>query len=136
MIRRNGWHLTGDIGVLDEDGRLYIVDRKKDMIITGGFNVYSSEVEQVVQAIDGVAEAAVIGTPSERWGEEVTAIVRLHRDSAVTAEHIIEQTKAAIGSVMAPKSVKIVDELPHTAVGKIDKKALRAPFWDSSGRRV
>ncbi|MGI9645954.1 MAG: class I adenylate-forming enzyme family protein [Ilumatobacteraceae bacterium] len=135
-VRRNGWHLTGDIGVLDEDGRLYVVDRKKDMIITGGFNVYSSEVEQALQAIDGVAEAAVIGVPSERWGEEVTAIVRLDTDAALSADDIIERAKASVGSVMAPKTVEIVHELPHTAVGKIDKKVLRAPYWAGTTRSI
>ena len=135
-VRRNGWHLTGDIGILDEHGRLYVVDRKKDMIITGGFNVYSSEVEHAIQAIDGVAEAAVIGVPSERWGEEVTAIVRLEPGAKLDTDDIIESAKESVGSVMAPKTVEIVDELPHTAVGKIDKKVLRAPFWEETTRSI
>ncbi|MEM7285849.1 MAG: AMP-binding protein [Actinomycetota bacterium] len=135
-IRRNGWHLTGDIGVIDEDGRLYVVDRKKDMIISGGFNIYSTEVEQVVQAIDGVIEAAVIGVPSERWGEEVKAIVRLEPGAARSAADIVAHCKAELGSVMAPKSVDIVDTLPHTSVGKIDKKAIRAPYWNDVARQI
>ena len=135
-IRRNGWHLTGDIGVIDDDGRLYVVDRKKDMIITGGFNVYSTEVEQALHRIDGIAEAAVIGVPSDRWGEEVKAVVRLDPGSGLTEDEIIADCKRALGSVMAPKSVDVVDQLPHTAVGKIDKKALRAPHWADAGRRI
>ncbi len=135
-IRRNGWHLTGDIGVLDENGRLYIVDRKKDMIISGGYNVYSGEVEQALQEIDGVAEAAVIGVPSDRWGEEVKAVIRLETGSNLTEADMIADTKQALGSVMAPKSVDFVDELPHTSIGKIDKKALRSRYWEAAGRLI
>ncbi len=135
-IRRNGWHLTGDIGVIDETGLLFIIDRKKDMIISGGFNVYSTEVEQALHAIDGVAEAVVIGIPSEQWGEEVKAVVRLDAGAELGETEIINRCKAALGSVMAPKSVDFVDELPHTAVGKIDKKAIREPFWAESGRTI
>ena len=135
-VRRNGWHLTGDIGVVDDDGRLYVVDRKKDMIITGGFNVYSSEVEQALQEVDGIAEAAVIGVPSDRWGEEVRAVVRLYPGADLTEADIIVQARQALGSVMAPKSVDLVDELPHTPIGKIDKKALRSRYWDDAGRCI
>ena len=135
-IRRNGWHLTGDIGVMDDDGRIYVIDRKKDMIITGGYNVYSSEVEQALQNVDGIAEAAVIGVPSDRWGEEVKAVVCLHPGAGLAEADIIAQTKQAVGSVMAPKSVDIVGELPRTPIGKIDKKALRAPYWDNADRTI
>ncbi len=135
-IRRNGWHLTGDIGVVDESGRIYVIDRKKDMIITGGFNVYSGEVEQALLTIDGIAEAAVIGVPSDRWGEEVKAIVRLHPGADLTEADIIARSKQAIGSVMAPKTVDLVDALPRTPIGKIDKKALRSHHWDDTGRSI
>ncbi|MXW75129.1 MAG: long-chain fatty acid--CoA ligase [Acidimicrobiaceae bacterium] len=135
-IRQNGWHLTGDIGVLDDTGRLYIVDRKKDMIISGGFNVHSTDVEAALHAIDGVAEAAVIGVPSERWGESVKAIVRRADSVMLTEDDIIDRCKDAIGSVMAPKSVDFVSELPKTAVGKIDKKRLRAPYWAATSRDI
>ncbi len=131
-VRRNGWHLTGDIGVMDDNGRIYIIDRKKDMIITGGFNVYSGDVEQALQEIDGIAEAAVIGVPSDRWGEEVKAVVRLQPGADLAESDIISRAKQAVGSVMAPKSVDFVDELPHTSIGKINKKALRARYWDDT----
>ncbi len=135
-IRRNGWHLTGDIGVMDDDDRIFIVDRKKDMIISGGFNIYSTEVEQALHAIDGIAEAAVIGIPSDQWGEEVKAVVRLSRGADLTEADIINRCKRTLGSVMAPKSVDLVLQLPRTAVGKIDKKALRDPHWADTGRRI
>lgn len=131
-VRVNGWHLTGDIGFVDEHGYVHIVDRKKDMIITGGFNVYSAEVEQALLAIDGIRQAAVIGVPSDKWGEEVKAVVQLVPGAGLTAEEIITQTKAMLGSVMAPKSVEIVEDLPATAVGKIDKKALRQRYDQSA----
>ncbi|MGI9612614.1 MAG: class I adenylate-forming enzyme family protein [Acidimicrobiales bacterium] len=124
-IRLNGWHLTGDIGVYDEDGLLYIVDRKKDMIITGGFNVYSSEVEHALREIPGIADAAVIGVADDQWGEAIRAFVTVTAGSAPIEEEIIAATKEALGSVKTPKSVVFIDEMPHTTVGKIDKKALR-----------
>ena len=135
-VRRNGWHLTGDIGAIDDDGLIYVIDRKKDMIITGGFNVYSGEVEQALLDIDGIAEAAVFGVPSDRWGEEVKAMVRLHPGADLAEADVIAQAKQAIGSVMAPKSVDLVHELPHTPIGKIDKKALRAQHWDDADRTI
>ncbi len=135
-IRAKGWHLTGDIGYLDEDGFLYIVDRKKDMIITGGFNVYSSEVEQTVGAIKGISGAVVIGVPSEKWGESVKAVVSLVSGADVTEQQIIEICKEKLGGVKAPKSVDFVDDFPKTPVGKIDKKAIRAQYWKETGRAV
>ena len=135
-IRKNGWHLTGDIGYLDEEGYLYIVDRKKDMIITGGFNVYSAEVELVLMSMPDVKVAVVIGIPSEKWGEEVRALIVREAQSDTTAEEIIVRAKERLGGVKAPKSVELVDELPRTAIGKIDKKALREPYWLDHERRV
>ncbi len=127
-VRKNGWHLTGDIGYLDEDGFLYIVDRKKDMIISGGFNVYSTEVEQALMSLETVKCAVVIGVPSERWGEEVKAVVQVADGSSVSADTLISATKQLIGSVKAPKSIDFVSEFPRTAVGKVDKKAIRARY--------
>lgn len=124
-IRKNGWHLTGDIGYIDDEGFLYIVDRKKDLIITGGFNVYPAEVEQMLMSVDGVKLAAVIGTPDEKWGEAVTAFLEVDAINGLTDESVIEQAKAKLGSVKAPKIVKFVEELPRTPLGKLDKKALR-----------
>lgn len=135
-IRRNGWHLTGDIGVLDEDGYLTIVDRKKDMIITGGFNVYSTEVEQALLAVPEIALAAVIGIPSERWGEAVHAVVVAADGAEPREAEVIAAARERLGGVKAPKSVEFVADLPGTPVGKIDKKSLRAPYWAGRGRRV
>jgi len=135
-IRRNGWHLTGDIGYLDEEGYLFIVDRKKDMIISGGFNVYSTEVEQALMAIPGVSVASVIGVPSEKWGESVKALVQLERGSDLDAQRIMTIAKERIGSVKAPKSVEFVDDFPRTPVGKIDKKVIRAAYWEGQARKI
>lgn len=123
-IRVNGWHLTGDIGYIDEEGFLYIVDRKKDMIITGGFNVYSAEVEATLMRIQGIKLAAVVGTPDPKWGELVTAYVEVG-DGAPDEQSIIDQCKEMIGGVKAPKVVHFVESIPKTPVGKIDKKKLR-----------
>jgi acyl-CoA synthetase (AMP-forming)/AMP-acid ligase II len=135
-VRVNGWHLTGDIGYLDEPGYLYIVDRKKDMIISGGFNVYSTEVERALLQIEGVQLAAVIGVPDNRWGEAVAAFVQLAPDSTLTADAIIAFAKSTLGSVKAPKHVTCVDDLPRTPVGKVDKKRLREAAWASEDRRI
>ena len=135
-IRKNGWHLTGDIGFLDENGYLTIVDRKKDMIITGGFNVYSTEVEQALLAMPEIALAAVIGVPSEHWGEEVKALVVAAPGAEISEAEVIAAAKERLGGVKAPKSVEFARDLPRTPVGKIDKKSLREPFWAGRARRV
>ena len=124
-IRKNGWHLTGDIGYLSEEGYLYLVDRKKDMIVTGGFNVYSAEVEAALMRHPDVDLAAVVGVPDEKWGELVCAYVALKQGSDVAEQDIVDQMKVDIGSVKAPKKIFIVESFPQTAVGKIDKKVLR-----------
>lgn len=135
-IRVNGWHLTGDIGYLDEDCYLYIVDRKKDMIITGGFNVYSTEVEHALMEIPGVQLAVVFGVPDDRWGEAVAAHVQLAEGVALTENDIIETVKSAVGSVKAPKRVTFVEDFPRTPIGKIDKKQLRDSAWKDTGRNI
>jgi acyl-CoA synthetase (AMP-forming)/AMP-acid ligase II len=135
-VRGGGWHHTGDVGYVDEDGYVYIVDRKKDMIITGGFNVYPAEVEAAIMAMDGVQECAVIGVPDDVWGEAVTAVVVLANGNSLNGDTIIEASKRALGSVKAPKHVYLADSLPRTPVGKIDKRAIRAEFWEGLGRAV
>jgi acyl-CoA synthetase (AMP-forming)/AMP-acid ligase II len=135
-IRLNGWHLTGDIGYLDEDGFLYIVDRKKDMIITGGFNVYSAEVERALMSLPGIKVAVVIGIPSDKWGEKVHALAQLEEGSKLTAEDILDFARQRLGGVKAPKSVEFVDDLPRTPIGKIDKKVLRAAYWEGEMRKL
>jgi acyl-CoA synthetase (AMP-forming)/AMP-acid ligase II len=122
----HGWHHTGDIGYLDEDNYLFIVDRAKDMIITGGFNVYSAEVEQALMAHPDVHEAAVIGLPDDKWGERVTAIVQLLPGHTVDPADLTAFVKARIGSVKAPKQIEIWPDLPRSKVGKIVKPEIRA----------
>ena len=125
---RYGWHHTGDIGYLDEDNFLFIVDRAKDMIITGGFNVYSAEVEQVLLAHPAVQDCAVIGLPDEKWGERVTAVVQLRAGQAVTEDEIRAFVKDRLGSVKAPKQVEVWPDLPRSKVGKVLKVEVKAQF--------
>ncbi len=134
--RRYGWHHTGDIGYWDEDGYVYIVDRAKDMIITGGFNVFSAEVENAINGHAAVENCAVVGTPDEKWGEMVTAIVVLRPNQSVTVEELIAFTKERIGSVKAPKNIEFWDDMPRSAVGKILKNEIRKTFWEGSERAV
>ena len=122
---RFGWHHTGDIGYLDDDGYLFIVDRLKDMIITGGFNVYSAEVEQALMQHPAVRDCAVIGLPDEKWGEQVTAVVEPKPGEQVEPDELIAFVKARIGSVKAPKRVELWTELPRSRVGKILKTEVR-----------
>ncbi|MBM9458918.1 AMP-binding protein [Nocardioides sp. zg-536] len=133
---RDGWMHTGDVAREDEHGFWYIVDRTKDMIVTGGFNVFPREVEDVIAEHPAVAQVGVIGTPHEKFGEAVTAVVVLREGRELTDE-VVEEIKAAVkerkGSVHTPKDVIAADTLPLTALGKPDKKALRAQFW--SGER-
>ncbi|MBL8649322.1 MAG: AMP-binding protein [Sphingopyxis sp.] len=121
-----GWHRTGDIGYLDPDNFLFIVDRAKDMIITGGFNVYSAEVEAALLAHPAVQDGAVFGLPDDKWGERVCAVVQLRAGQAAEPEDIIASVKAAIGSVKAPKELEIWPDLPRSKVGKVLKKDIRA----------
>ena len=123
---RYGWHHTGDIGYLDEDNYLFIVDRAKDMIITGGFNVYSAEVEQVLLAHPAVQDCAVIGLPDDKWGERVTAVLQLRRGQAVTADDVRAYVKERLGSVKAPKQVEIWPDLPRSKVGKVLKPEIKS----------
>ena len=122
----DGWLHTGDIGYLDPDGYLYIVDRKKDLIIRGGFNVYPRDVEDVLVRHPAVQMAAVVGRPSERHGEEVVAFVSLAPDAQITGEDLIAWAREHIGGYKYPREVHVVDAIPLTAVGKIDRKAMRA----------
>jgi acyl-CoA synthetase (AMP-forming)/AMP-acid ligase II len=122
----HGWHHTGDIGFLDGDGLLHIVDRAKDMIITGGFNVYSAEVEQALMAHDAVRDCAVVGLPDEKWGERVTAVVLLDEGVSTTPDELIAFVKARIGSVKAPKQIEVWTDLPRSTVGKVLKTDVRS----------
>jgi acyl-CoA synthetase (AMP-forming)/AMP-acid ligase II len=123
---KHGWHHTGDIGYLDDDNYLFIVDRAKDMIITGGFNVYSAEIEQVLLAHPAVQDCAVIGLPDEKWGERVTAVVQLRSGRAVTQDEVRAFVKERLGSVKAPKQVEVWADLPRSKVGKVLKPDIKA----------
>ena len=131
-----GWHHTGDIGVIDEDGFVYIVDRKKDMIISGGFNVFPSEIEQVLWSHPAVQDCAVIGVPDEKWGEAVKAVVELKPGAKATEAELIELAKQKLGGVKAPKSVDFMATLPRSPVGKVLKKDLRATYWAGRERKI
>ena len=130
---RYGWHHTGDIGYLDEENFLYIVDRAKDMIITGGFNVYSAEVEQVLLAHPAVQDCAVIGLPDDKWGERVTAVVQLRAGQAVTSKEVYNFVKERLGSVKSPKQVEVWPDLPRSKVGKILKTEVKAQLQGEAG---
>jgi acyl-CoA synthetase (AMP-forming)/AMP-acid ligase II len=123
---RDGWYRTGDIGVLDDEGYLFLVDRKKDMIISGGENIYSREVEEALASHTDVLDAAVIGVPHPKWVEAVKAIVVIRDGASVSEEGLIAHCKTRIASYKCPKSVAFVASLPRLATGKIDKPALRA----------
>ena len=124
------------MGYRDGENFYYIVDRKKDMIISGGFNVFSAEVEKAVMVHAAVQDCAVIGVPHENWGEEIRAVVELRKGHAPTEDEIIAMCKAAIGSIKAPKSVDIVEELPRSANGKVLKREVRKQYWAGTDRQV
>jgi long-chain acyl-CoA synthetase len=124
---------TGDLGRFDEDGFLYLLDRKKDIIISGGFNVYASDLESVFASHAGVAEVAVIGIPSERWGETPLALVVARPGSNVTAEELRDYGNARLGKMQRVSRVELREELPKNSIGKILKRELRAPYWSASG---
>lgn len=132
----DGWFRTGDVGVVDPDGYVTIVDRKKDMIITGGANVASVEVESALYAHPGVQLAAVIGVPDERWGEAVTAFIVRAEGEAVDEEELRRIAAGNLADYKRPKHYQFVDALPMTALGKISKKELRAPYWEGRTRLV
>jgi fatty-acyl-CoA synthase len=121
-----GWLHTGDLGYQDESNFVYLVDRKKDMIITGGFNVYPAEVEAALAAHPAVASAVVIGLPDAKWGEAVTAYVILRAGFAVAERELIGFVRAAKGPINTPKVIHFVESVPLTALGKPDKKRMRA----------
>jgi len=130
----DGWLHTGDMGRVDEEGYVYIVDRKKDMIISGGMNVFPTEVEEVIRKHPQVNEVSVIGVPDDHWGEVVTACVV--RKGDVSEDDIKNYCKDKLSKYAQPKKVIFKEQLPHTLIGKIDKKALREPYWLGKTRRV
>jgi len=139
---KDGWLYTGDMGRMDEDGFIYCMDRKKDMIISGGENIYTKEVEDALYSHPAVLECAVIGIPDDRWGEAVHAVIVLNKEKGykkgvnITAEELIAHVKDEIAKYKAPKSIKFKRVLPKSAQQKILKKDLRAKFWEGKTRSV
>jgi fatty-acyl-CoA synthase/long-chain acyl-CoA synthetase len=131
----DGWVRTGDIGRRDEDGYVYLLDRASDLIISGGMNVYSTEVEEALDEHDSVREVAVIGVPDDDWGEAVTAIVVPRGDSA-TEDDLLSFVDEELADYKKPKSVEFRESIPKTPYGKMDKKALREPYWEDEERDV
>ncbi|HTH63932.1 MAG TPA: AMP-binding protein, partial [Gemmatimonadales bacterium] len=128
---RDGWYASGDVGYLDEKGFLFLVDRAKDMIISGGENIYSVEVENAIASHPEVLQVAVIGIPSEQWGEAVHAICVVQEGSTLTAEDVIAHARTTIGGYKVPRSVDFRTEpLPLSGAMKVLKKDLRAPYWE------
>lgn len=135
-IRRFGWHHTGDVGFKDKDGYVYIADRKSDMIISGGFNLYPNEIEQVIWSHPAVQDCAVVGVPDEKWGEAVKAIVELKPGARASEEELLAFCRKSLGGLKCPKSFEIWSELPRSSVGKVLKKDIRARFWVGRSRNI
>jgi long-chain acyl-CoA synthetase len=135
-IDADGWFRSGDAGYLDADGYLYIHDRVKDMIVSGGENVYPAEVENVLMSHDGIADVAVIGVPDEKWGETPKAVVVKAAGADPTPEEIIAFARERLARFKCPTSVDFVDVLPRNPSGKVLKKDLREPYWAGRDRRV
>jgi acyl-CoA synthetase (AMP-forming)/AMP-acid ligase II len=131
-----GWHHTGDLAWQDEEGFIYICDRKKEMIISGGYNVYPLEVEQVVLSFAAVEDCAVVGVPDAKWGEAIKAVIQLKAGQSVDAATVIALCREKLGPVKAPKSIEFVDELPRSPAGKVMRKAVRSRYWDGQERKV
>ncbi len=134
--RQHGWHHTGDIGYKDADGFVYIVDRKMDMIISGGLNVYPIEIERLIWSHPAVQDCAVIGVPDEKWGEAVKAIVELKSGESVAEAEIIALCKEGLSAYKTPKTVEFWDELPRSGVGKVLKRKVREQFWIGHDRKI
>jgi acyl-CoA synthetase (AMP-forming)/AMP-acid ligase II len=134
--RRDGWLRTGDAGYMDEDGFVFVVDRIKDMIITGGENVYSTEVENALANHPGVAGCAVVGIPSDEWGESIHAFIVRKAGHQVSAEDLVAHCDGQIANYKCPRSIDFLDALPMSGAGKVLKAKLRAPFWEGRSRRI
>jgi acyl-CoA synthetase (AMP-forming)/AMP-acid ligase II len=133
---RGGWMHTGDMGYMDEDGYIFVVDRLKDMIVTGGENVYSAEVENAIAQLPQVFMSAVIGVPDDKWGERVHAVIQLRDGAELGEAEVIAHCKGLIAGYKCPRSVSFVDAMPMSAAGKLQKFELRAPFWEGRARQV
>jgi len=131
-----GWLLTGDVGVRDADGFLTLIDRAKDMLISGGENIYPKQIEDVIYQLDAVAECAVFGIPDDTWGEVPAAFVLLRPGATLEPEAVIEHCRRSLAEFKRPRLVRLVTEFPKTPIGKIQKNLLREPFWAGRSRRI
>jgi len=136
QLLKNGWMHTGDIGRLDEEGYLYIVDRKKDLIVSGGEKIASKEIEAVAYTHPAVLEAAVVGVPSDQWGEEPKLIVSLKPDMKLTPDELLAYCTERLSGFKRPKTVEIWPELPKNPAGKILKREIREKYWAGRTKRV
>ena len=136
QVLRHGWLYTGDMGYLDQDSFLFVADRKKDMIISGGENIYSREVEEALMLHPSVEEVAVIGVPDQEWGESVKACVVLRAGQTAGFDELVEHCRNNLASYKKPRTIDFLEALPRMHNGKIDKKSLRAPFWAADRRQV
>ena len=136
VMTADGWLRTGDVGYREQDGYLYIVDRKSDLIVTGGFNVYPAEVEKVIEALPQVDEVVVVGAPHERWGETVTAVLTLKPGRSLTREQVLEACRAHLASYKKPTSIQVVDALPKNSSGKLLRREVRDRFWADRERQI
>jgi long-chain acyl-CoA synthetase len=136
VFASDGWLRTGDAGFVDEDGFVFLTDRVKDMIVSGGENIYPAEVENVLSDHPAIADVAVIGVPHELWGETVKAIVVRRPGVEAFAEDIIEHARRALAHFKCPTSVDFVDSLPRNPSGKLLKRQLREPYWKGYERRI
>jgi acyl-CoA synthetase (AMP-forming)/AMP-acid ligase II len=132
----DGYFATGDVGRLDEDGFLYVVDRKKDMIIAGGVNIYPAEIEDVIRKHPGVLDVAVFGVPHPEWGEEVRAVVERAPGRTVTEDELVAFVAGELAGYKRPRVIEFTAELPRNAAGKLLKSELRAPHWKGAGRAI
>jgi len=131
-----GWMHTGDAGSLDDEGYLYVSDRVKDMIISGGENIYPREIEDVIFRMPAVADAAVIGVPDEKWGETVKAVIQVKEGETLTENDVLSHCRQNLGGFKQPKSVEFIDLIPRNLSGKVLKKDLRAKYWEGRDRSV
>jgi fatty-acyl-CoA synthase len=131
-----GWLHTGDLAVRDEEGFFHLVDRKKDVIVSGAFNVYPREIEDVIATCTGVSTVAVIGIPDDKWGEAVTALITVRPGEQVNLDEIEKTVRGQKGPHQTPKTIHVVQELPKTPAGKVDKKALRRQYWPDHQRQI
>jgi len=136
VITEDGWFRTGDMGKVDAEGFLFVEDRLKDMIISGGENIYSPEIERVLAEHPAVMEVAVIGVPDDRWGEVVKAVVSLTPDTSATEDELIAYCRERLAHFKCPRSVDVIEALPRNPTGKILKRELRTPYWQGRDRTI